>query len=512
MSNVGLFLNPAGLPQECWRPAPKENHRIGDRMNEREIERIPVWIQIPGSADWQPIRLRDYSLLGFGIYFNSHQDRAFPISVHDSVLLKFSNSRNQECTVPCVVQNLGDVFEGHRLGLKRLDISTCLQGPYNTFQNKFFMNQPKSLPSRILNPYLFDEWAMAECIGIGPENTLLFNTTDHTLFLLPGQSLKISMELASAADGLFDGVLLWCIKQQDDSIHFSVTPKNMSFEINNALAEHILQDWGRKPEELKSCGFQIRHFKNQLDFSFVSTQEEYSQVLMLRRNAYVHAGKCESKTVPEHLTSLHDPHSRILAAYHNKEMVASLTMNFGKHGTSPFRSEGEFPGNKYPVALPPKEKMIEVYSACTHKDYRGGDLLRGMIEHTVRTLLLSDRDWIITLVTDELWLLYQRMGCKKVGASVQIRHLNNIEHHLILIHRNAVLYGTGMNILDWNYFYSDLMKDMLKKRMLLIPPWRKIGMLGLLSLAALSSKWLSRKREKEFQKYLRNLNDKEILK
>ncbi len=511
MSKVSHILNPALLPKECWRPTYLENQRNSDRMKEREIERISVWIQFKSSQVWQKVRLRDYSLDGIGVYYEHGLNQKFQVSVQDRVSLKFSISLNQESIIPCRVQNLGESSNGNRLGLQRLDIVTGFQGTNFDFPNKFYLNQNQATITRILNPFLYDEWAKAAFIGIGPRNTLLFNTTDHALLLLSGQSLSISMELASSGGGIFEGVILWSIKQEDGSLHFTVTPKNMSFEINNSFIEFIIHEWGLKPEVLKSYGFQIRRFKNQLAFIFVSTQEEYSQVLMLRRNAYVQAGKCELSTSPEQMTSLHDPQSRILAVYHNKEMVASMTMNFGQNGLTNFRSEELFPANKYPVAVPPKDSMIEVYSACTHKDYRGGDLFHGLIEQASRTLLLSNRDWIITLVTNKLWIFYQRMGFKKIGASVRIQQLNNIEHHLILIHRNAVLYGSGMNIMDWNYFYGDLMNDIIKNRMLIIPPWKKICAISLIWLTAFTSKWISRKREMDFKKHLRDLNEKESI-
>lgn len=509
MSKTAFILDISKLPKESWRPIAVENQRTSSRINEREIERIATWIRSEKNPKWKAVRLRDYSLFGFGIYCDYQSGLAFPISIGEAVELKVVGSDKKEIIVACQVQNSGAPGQAQRIGLKRLDLEGLEKTASANFPDEHIVNREKPLRVRIANPFLYEEWADAGLIGLGPGNIWIFESTDSALLLLPGQTLNIALQLPSSHSGICSGDILWSTAREGDRLLFAVKPMNLSFELNNALGEYFVQDWECKPVDLAGYGVKVKRFKEQLHFTFVSTQEEYSQVLSLRRNAYVHAGKREAATAPEQLASLFDPQSRILVAFHQNVMVASLTLNFSKDGNSHFRSEGEFPGNKYPVSVPPKGKMIEAHSFCTHKDYRGGDLFQGMIEHTLRCLLLSDRDWIITLVTDELWPLYQRMGCKKTGASIRIHHLNDMEHHLILIHRNAVLYGEGMKLFDWNYFYGDLMKDILQKRLLEIPLWRNGVVRALDLMDGFFRKRMNRKLETDFRRYMRKMNEKE---
>ena len=116
--------------------------------------------------------------------------------------------------------------------------------------------------------------------------------------------------------------------------------------------------------------------------------------------------------------------------------------------------------------MPAKAKLIEAHTFCTRKEYRGGDLVRGMFEQVARCLLLSDRDWIITLTTAELWPLYRKIGFRKLGASVPVEYFGGQVHHLILLHRSAWETGKGMTVIAWNYFYGELIRDLVTRHFL----------------------------------------------
>jgi hypothetical protein len=231
--------------------------------------------------------------------------------------------------------------------------------------------------------------------------------------------------------------------------------------------------------------------------------DEYRKVLELRLEAYAKAGKVASSAAPEQLASRFDKHSRILAAYREDELVACLGLTFPKDGAFRLRSELLFPGGKYPVAVPPKETLIEAHSFCTRPEYRGGDLLKGIFGQVGRCLLLSDRDWIITMATGELWPLYRRIGFKRLGVSAPVDFLGGLEHHLIIMHRSSFLFARRMTPSTWNYFFGDLVRDLLDKRYLDIPPHQA---LYVKALSRIGRGWFRNpdsRLENEFRQFLR---------
>ena len=49
----------------------------------------------------------------------------------------------------------------------------------------------------------------------------------------------------------------------------------------------------------------------------------------------------------------------------------------------------------------------------------------------------------------------------KLKASYKHPLLNNKEHHLLIAHRSAFLWGFGMGLLTWNSVFGDLVGHLL---------------------------------------------------
>ena len=485
------------LPHESWRPFEAENQRKAERIGEREFEKIPVWIRSDKYREWVPVRIRDFSVLGFGIQYEHVPGMIFSALEGDAVELKIRLHSEKESVIPCLLQNLGLPGKGLRYGLRRKDLRSQ-EAAAKGITERHLVNRELPLSVRIENPFLYDEWAEAGLIGFGPGNEWILESFDSALLLLKGLDLRFFIQLPMENGGLCSGEVLWMSAAEGDRLLFAVRWSNVSFDLGNAMGEFLMQFWGAKPSELPGYGIHLKRFKEQLRFQFVSTQDEYEKVLQLRRNAYVRAGKQDPDAPAERFSSLSDTRSRILAAFHQETLVASMTLAFPTKDTRMLRSEAQFPEGKCPVKIPPKDKLIEVHSFCTHKDFRGGDLVQGMVEHALRCLILSDREWAITMTTRELLPLYERFGFKRTGASAKVASLNGLEHFLVLLDRNAVIHGAGINPLNWEYFYGDLMRDLLGKKLLEIPFWRRSVLFIHSLLGGFSKAFIKRSLERDF--------------
>lgn len=499
--NPARALNLLKMPPECWRPFEFDGARRSDRIGEREIEKLETSIRCEMHSGWIPVKIRDYSLTGFGIHYKQTSGILFKSLAGEKVELKIVGPWNREILVPCEIRNTTLMGEGWRIGLERLDLGQP-DDPPREGAEEYNLDPASQLLVRIANPVLYHEWGEATLTGFGLGNEWIFESNDVGLLLLKNVPLRIFFDLPLETNGESQADILWTRAMSGNRVAFGVRWVDLSFQISNAVGEHLLLAAACKPSDLRRFGVHLRRFKEQLRFAYISTMEEYGQVLELRRNAYLYSGKIASATTPAQLASSCDGHSRILAAFHGESMAASVGLTFAKNESSPLRSEGEFPDGCYPVPVPPKHSMIEVHSLCTHNEYRGGDLIRGMFEHIARTLLLSERDWLITFATADLWPLYRKIGFRKAGASVPIKSLGGIEHHLILLHRNSLIHGNNMTPFAWNYFFGELIRDLRTKRYIEVP-WHKRLIIAAYSLfGGLTDRRAETRLENDFQAFL----------
>jgi predicted GNAT family N-acyltransferase len=238
--------------------------------------------------------------------------------------------------------------------------------------------------------------------------------------------------------------------------------------------------------------------------------DDYAEVLYLRRNSYVGAGKKPKETRPEEMASRLDGHSRILMALHQDKLVGSLTFTFPTHEEELLDSEAGFPGRKFPVRTPPKTSLIEVSRLCIDEEYRGTDLLQGLFEHGVKHFLLSDRYWLLTSAVPELLPLYERIGFAKLGASYKHPSLNNLEHHLIIAHRDTFLMGKGISLLLWNSLFGDLVRHLLDRKLIRIARPYAFLIRAKLLFAPLSKRLLENRSARAFRRHLEFLRRESV--
>jgi predicted GNAT family N-acyltransferase len=242
-----------------------------------------------------------------------------------------------------------------------------------------------------------------------------------------------------------------------------------------------------------------------LRFRSVRSMEDYAEVLGLRREAYVGAGKRGQDTLPEDMASPLDGKSRILMALHHDRLVGTLTFTFPTDEGTVLDSQTGFTGAKYPVAIPPKANLIEVSRLCIHSEYRGTDVLQGLFEHGLKHFLLSDRHWLLTSAMDELLPMYERIGFRRLGASYKHPRLNNKEHHLIIAFRGTFLAGLGVNILVWNSIFGKLVRYLADHRLLRLSLWERAVIRGKLAFQPLARFLMSRAANRAFRKHLDSL-------
>jgi hypothetical protein len=167
-------------------------------------------------------------------------------------------------------------------------------------------------------------------------------------------------------------------------------------------------------------------------------------------------------------------------------LVASAALTFPASDSDVMRSETAFPGNRFPGNPPPRTRVMEVNSLCTHKDFRQGDLIQAVFEQIARIFMLSDRDHIMNLSDDTLLPMYLGIGFQAQG------HIGNFldrPHHLIRIGKDTPMRARGIGILRWNILYGELMRELASKGMIRLRPTEKWALAIRLAFAPIAH-WL----------------------
>jgi predicted GNAT family N-acyltransferase len=238
---------------------------------------------------------------------------------------------------------------------------------------------------------------------------------------------------------------------------------NPNPRITQILGQYVMQ-FGppASVEALRDAGLHLTSAVRAVEFGFVRTEEEYRQVLELRRLAYTSAGKISKQTTAEETSDIYDTRARILVARYKGEIIASLRLIYHEPGD---RTEHE-QFTTLPDDFPRKDELVEITRVCTHPDYRRSDLLLGLFKHAVLAVLQSGRRWILGSATPKLLHVYTRLGCRATAVKYRHEDLGSEEHNIFLGDTVAGLSGAAVGPIVWNLLFDD-MWDHLDTRNLL---------------------------------------------
>ncbi len=484
----------------------QEQRALG-RISERELGVIKTFIKSNYHADWQAVKLWDFSSLGFGILIAPEMVKHIDaINVGQALQVQIKTADKQDVQVWCEVKNISSRKDGFKIGLRRQDLNDPRpMSPERREHPRLPMGAQLSLHARFKHPLLLGNWCNLQVADINPHMGFSFLSKDPSTFVFVGMEFELYFEIANFRNLAYTGRISWVSAFRENEVKFGSQCLNINYHLHNGICDLLLfsQQW--TPAQLRACGFRAKLVKEHLRFRTVKSNEDYAQVLHLRRNAYVQAGKKNESTTAEEMASSLDGKSRILMAWHRDELVGSMTFAFPTTEDTLLDSQKGFEGQKYPVALPPKSNLIEVSRLCIHRDYRGTDLLTGIFEHGLKYFLLSDRHWLLTSAVNELLPLYEKIGFYKLGASYKHPALNNLEHHLIICHRSAFLTGKGISVFTWNALFGDLMQYLVQRNLLPLSWWGKKWIHLCLLLKPICDTLTSKKYIMEFNRHIERI-------
>ena len=458
------------LPAEAWRPIEPVTGRVSNRISERELEKIPVWISLPNNKNANektdfPVTLWDYSPFGFAVLHNITKTNSLNLNPGDKVKIKMDLGHGL-LIAECLVQNTANFKQSLRIGLSRRDLThKAPVMPQIGVPTGECLRLPQQMDIRVgtPNPILFGEWAPLVLYGLQPGLKIELLSNNSSLPLFKGQRLAVHLALPTSGDNLYEGEITILERLRGDTIRFQMKPLRISEGLEHELSALLAFEAGISLETLRRYEFPPPRIRDRLTFRFVDNMEDYTQVLQLVRDAQTEPGRHDLETTDDGIARDEDKASRILCAFHEKTLVASATLTFPTSQSSVLRSETAFPGNKFPGQTLKKTELLEVNGFSMHRDYRGTDLVKAFFEHVARILALSDREYILTLSDQSQLAHFLEIGFQDLQEKGIFL---GREHQLIMLARNTVLQGHGLKVKAWNNLYADLVRDILDKGLL----------------------------------------------
>lgn len=511
-------------------------HRDLNRISERELSAVKIAIRLAEKSEWIPVKLWDFNSISFGIHIPNQpafvdwtatsphmddQNLSLPLNskltgvgvkAGDQIEIQISVNQNQKFEIWCEVKNSISWKNGIKLGLRRLDVNFPQTVKSDRREaDRLSLAPSVGLKARLLHPFIFGHWCTVQVFDLNKNMGFSFTSRDAAILLFEGLELELFFELPTFRKIAMVCRVAWVHATVSNHVKFGVQCMDINLDLHNGICAFLLLSEQWTPAKLRELGFRSQQVKSKLRFRTVKNMQDYAEVLYLRRDAYVGVGKKPEGTEPESMAGSLDGMSRILMAYHQETLVGSITFTYPMSKDVILDSEKGFPGQKYPIEIPPKVNLIEVSRLCIHQEYRSTDLLQGLFEHGIKHFLMSDRHWLLTSAVSELLPTYQRIGFKKLNVSYKHPGLNFKEHHLIIANRSAFLWGKGISPLVWNTLFGEVIEYLVLRKLIQVTFWEKIFIRGKLLFKPMAQSLLASRAQAAFRKHLKNLQVKGLL-
>jgi len=286
-------------------------------------------------------------------------------------------------------------------------------------------------------------------------------------YLLPGMKLDLKFFISTSNFEntiLTNATISFVNNGPNGSLIVGCNVKSLSESLSLNLANYLLQFLEVSPDEVRAAGFNVSKIADVFTFRYVETHADYIEVLKLRYEAYLDAGKVDRSKKPANMAATLDSKSRILMVKHQGKLIASVAISFPDSNDLILDTEKALAGG-YSKEIPEKIKMVEIARLCTHPEYRKGDLLHRVFEHVYKIFVTSGREYIITSCDDKLWPLYSKLGFRKTGLQYNHIALSGLLHHIIIGSTDICVKLNKMNWIAWSYLFGGMYKELDSKNL-----------------------------------------------
>jgi hypothetical protein len=426
-----------------------EEVRKSNRVNLRQEEGVGLVIGVNNLKFVSQI----YDLSSFGFSFISDNKYKIGMNLNFCIVLKDKEYRGN-----AQVTWVSDFKDKFKIGVRFLNFDNT---PSMSLKEQVVIKSSHSVIGVFSRIHFFFEKSAFKVLSISSESVVLqIETSDQ--FILPGMKLDLKFFLSSARfDDIEPTSVIVCSVREglNKTLIVNCNIDSINSDLSLNISNYMLQFLNASPGAIREAGFDVSKIADAFSFRYVDNHAEYVEVLKLRYATYLAAEKIDKTKSPKDMITSLDSKSRILIVKHQGRIVASAAISFPDSEEIILDTERAIEGG-FTKKIPPKKQMIEISRLCTHPDYRKGDMLHRIFEHTYKIFATSGRGYIITSCDDKLWPLYKKLGFKKTELNYKHLALAGLLHHLIIVPIEVGLRVNKVNLLAWSYLYSKMFRDM----------------------------------------------------
>ncbi len=270
--------------------------------------------------------------------------------------------------------------------------------------------------------------------------------------LIPGMSLQLTANFD--VDGVFHVPVTvkrvgFASEGGRDRLAIGVDFDKFTPRMRSIIGQYLIQfAEGASLVRLKEEDLWPTSVSAAVNFTYLTTEEEYEKVKRLRLEAHEADSNLQSSVTIDDMGDRFDSHARIiLGTRHDGELIATVRVLFNSED-EPFE-HAELA--ELPTDLPRKSEMIEVGRLAIRPDYRHGDLMASLLEFIVTTSL-HERRYVIISCLERMLPFFTRVGLEPLNISYSSK-LFNEKGHILFGDMHKILLGWNVNPIFWNLVY-----------------------------------------------------------
>lgn len=210
--------------------------------------------------------------------------------------------------------------------------------------------------------------------------------------------------------------------------------------------------------ELKDAGLGLSGVGSSVEFRYAKTEEDYKEVLELRKMTYAAEGKADPDAPIESMATALDSKARLVMGYFHGKLVASAAVIFHEINSSTEHEDYV----EWTSELPPKGSLVEINRVCTHPDFRRADLFLKLYKFMLVLVVQSKKQNVVICASEELVPLYQKLGFDLTSLKYSHSKLNNKIHWILQCDVYKKVSGYGVDPITWNYVLDGVLPFLIR--------------------------------------------------
>lgn len=285
-------------------------------------------------------------------------------------------------------------------------------------------------------------------------------------FLVPGMDLDLQISFPSVGNVAITVTISrvdLVTENGKDYFSLGVEFGDLPRTTRRVVGQYLLQFGNADSlKELRNNDFIPKSISTAVDYSFVKNVDEYIDICRLRFLSNKVAGKVDPNSDPLKMSDILDSRSRIIAGKYKGKLVTTSRLIFNEYDDL---MEQEM-YVKWPEDLPRRDQIVEVSRACTHPEFRGGDLLFSLFQFMVVISLQAKRDWIVISTAPDMVTFYEKIGFRKTGMQYENPIYPGITQVVMLANVPDAMRGRTVSPIYWNVIWKDVTEFLVENDVL----------------------------------------------